>query len=649
MNKMKIFTIPGTRSGFVLTLLITLLSMTAQTAWADSFTANGVWACTVIDGTTNVKIKPANRNDISGAVTIPSTVTNNATDYTVTEIESYAFDRCSGLTAITVPASVTKIGSCAFYQCSNLATYSGGDGVTVIEGDAFQHCGSLTSFTIPSGVTEIKPFTFKKSGLTSIAIPAKMTKIDQDAFEECGSLASVSIPASVTEIINNPFSGCNNLSSITVDEGNPNYKTVDNVLFSKDDKTLIAYSNKHGTTYTIPASVTIIGNGAFKGCSNLTSVTIPSGVTSIGNNAFQGCSGLTSVTIPAGVTNIEMFAFQGCSGLTSVTIPAGVTIIGNEAFNGCSNLTSVTIPASVTSIGRCAFQSCSGLTSVTIPASVTDIMSGAFGYCNSLTSVTIYAKKLNRYYNDEFNRSNPTIYVFSDCVSTYQAGWSSYTINAIPDAQLTVSGVTLNKNPGATGEYWCTYYHPAANVKINTAGIEIYKAKLNDAKDKVTLVKVDGSVIKVGQAVMLKASTSGPLSMELTSKDPEDDYSYNDLKGGSDVPAGYDAYILSAAGSPAKMGFYKFDGTLTDPVTTLDPNKAHLELPQSGPSPSRGFIGFDDDETTGISDASHLMDNGQWIMDNEAGAWYDLSGRKLAGQPTKKGIYVRDGRKVVIK
>ena len=561
-------------------LFVMLLTMTAQTAWADDFivTANGVeWTCTVIDGTTNVKIKPANRNDISGAVTIPGNVQKGANYYTVTEIESYAFDRCSGPTAVTVPSSVTKIGSGAFYQCSNLATYSGGDGVTVIEGDAFQHCGSLKSFTIPSGVTEIKPYTFKLSGLTSIAIPANVTKIDQGAFEACGSLASVSIPASVTEIINNPFSGCNNLSSITVDEGNPNYKTVDNVLFSKDDNKLISYPGKHGTTYTIPASV---------------------------------------------------------------------TIIGNEAFKGFSNLTSVTIPASVTSIGRYAFESCSGLTSVTIPASVTDIMLGAFNICTSLTSVTIYAKELNQYYNDAFNTwSNPTIYVFSDCVSTYQAGWSSYTINAIPDAQLPVSGVTPNENPGAMGEYWCTYYHPAANVKINTAGVEIYKANLNDAKDKVTLVKVDGSVIKAGQAVMLKASTSGPLSMELTSEDPEGDYSYNDLKGGSDVPAGYDAYVLSAAGDPLKMGFYMFDGSLTNPATTLNPNKAHLEIP-TPPSGSRGFIGFDEDDATGIE----AVENVQCSMFNvQSDSWYSLDGRRLSAQPTQKGIYVKNGQKFIVK
>ena len=55
-------------------------------------------------------------------------------------------------------------------------------------------------------------------------------------------------------------------------------------------------------------------------------------------------------------------------------------------------------------------------------------------------------------------------------------------------------------------------------------------------------------------------------------------------------------------------------------------------------------------ETTGISDASHLMDNGEWIMDNKAGAgWYSLDGRRLSGMPAKKGLYIHNGRKVVIK
>ena len=560
------------------TLLTMLLTMTAQTAWADDFvvTANSVsWTCTVIDETTTVKIKPTDTSAISAEVTIPETVTNSEVVYTVTEIESYAFDRCTGLTSVSIPPSVTKIGSGAFWDCSSLVTYSGGSGVTVIEIGAFQRCSGLTSFTIPSGVTVIEANTFKQSGLTSITIPANVTRICQDAFEECDDLQSVAIPASVTYIDDNPFSGCGKLSVITVDEGNPNYKAVDGVLFSKDDKTLISYpKGKEGTTYTIPASVTIIGY-----------------------SAFSGCSGLTSVTIPASVTETGDYAFYGCSRLTSVTIPASVTEIGDHAFERCF----------------------------------------------PLTSVTIYAKKLGSYMSQVFKRTHAylKIYVFSDCVDTYKREWSQYAdaIASIPETQLALSGVPVNQNPGKSDEYWCTYYPSLANVKINTSDVEIYKATLNGANDKVTLVKVEGSVIKVGQAVMLKASTSTPISMELTSADAVGDYSYNDLKGGAGVPAGYDAYTLSAENG--KMGFYKFDGTLTTPAATLDPNKAHLEIP-TPPSGSRGFIGIGDDETTGLIPSLSTKGEG-------SGFWYSLDGRRLSAQPTQKGVYVRNGQKIIIK
>ena len=165
------------------------------------------------------------------------------------------------------------------------------------------------------------------------------------------------------------------------------------------------------TSVTIPDSVIKIGDRTFLGCSGLTSVTIPDSVTTIGNYAFIDCSGLTSVTIPASVTSIGTLAFWGCNSLTSVTISSfvlvrgikkifpdsllntvsiskGVTSIGNQAFFGCGSLKSVTIPDSVTSIGERAFWGCSSLTSVTIPDSVTSIENGAFSRCSSLTSIT---------------------------------------------------------------------------------------------------------------------------------------------------------------------------------------------------------------------------------------------------------------------
>ena len=129
--------------------------------------------------------------------------------------------------------------------------------------------------------------------------------------------------------------------------------------------------NGYSTYYHYYTSDDVIGDYAFKNCSDLTSLILPSSVTRIGDYAFYNCSGLTSLTLPSSVTSIGEFAFRYCSGLTSLTIPSGVTSIGMSAFEYCSSLTSLTLPSSVNEIGIYAFHGCSGLTSLTLPSSVT--------------------------------------------------------------------------------------------------------------------------------------------------------------------------------------------------------------------------------------------------------------------------------------
>ena len=129
--------------------------------------------------------------------------------------------------------------------------------------------------------------------------------------------------------------------------------------------------NGYSTYYHYYTSDDVIGDYAFKNCSDLTSLTLPSSVTRIGDYAFYNCSGLTSLTLPSSVTSIGEFAFRYCSGLTSLTIPSGVTSIGMSAFEYCSSLTSLTLPSSVNEIGIYAFHGCSGLTSLPLPSSVT--------------------------------------------------------------------------------------------------------------------------------------------------------------------------------------------------------------------------------------------------------------------------------------
>ena len=325
------------------------------------------------------------------SVVIPSSVTS---------IEHGAFSNCRGLTSITIPNSVTSIGDCAFMECSGLTSITIPNSVTSIGRYAFKETnwynnqpdglvyaglvlykykGTMpanTNIIVKDGTKEVTDYAFSGcSGLTSITIPNSVTSIGYGAFKDCSGLTSITIPNSVTSI-DGAFSGCSGLTSITI----PNSVTSIDGAFS-------ACSGL--TSITIPNSVTSIKGGAFADCSGLSSVTIPNSVTSIGNGAFYGCSGLTSITIPNSVTSIGDHAFYGCSGLTSITIPNSVTNIESYAFDGCSGLTSITIPNSVTSIGDGAFADCSGLTSITIPNSVTSIGGSAFSDCSSLTSIAI--------------------------------------------------------------------------------------------------------------------------------------------------------------------------------------------------------------------------------------------------------------------
>jgi len=105
----------------------------------------------------------------------------------------------------------------------------------------------------------------------------------------------VTISNGVTSIGNWAFWECSSLISIEVGEQNPVYSSMDGVLLNKGKTVIILYPAGKTGSYTIPDSVTSIGDGAFSGCTSLTSITIPDSVTSIGSGAFSGCSSLTSV------------------------------------------------------------------------------------------------------------------------------------------------------------------------------------------------------------------------------------------------------------------------------------------------------------------------------------------------------------------
>ena len=163
-------------------------------------------------------------------------------------------------------------------------------------------------------------------------------------FVVCPHLTSITISSSVTSISDYAFYGCTSLTSIDVINTNTYYSSLDGVLFNKDQTIIILYPiGKTSSSYTIPNTVTTIGDSAFISCAGLTSITISDSVTSIGQGAFIRCTGLTSITITNSVTSIGNFVFFGCTGLSSITIPDSVTIIGDYAFYDCIELRTIFI------------------------------------------------------------------------------------------------------------------------------------------------------------------------------------------------------------------------------------------------------------------------------------------------------------------
>jgi len=380
-----------------------------------------------------------------GDIIIPDTLGG----YTVTSIGMGAFYSCSGFTTVTIPNSVTSIGEFAFYGCTGLTTVNIPNSVTSIGEFAFYGCTGLTTVNIPNSVTSIGSASFFLcSGLTTMTIPGSVTSIGGQAFAGCSSLmyididsasqnyssidgvmfnknqtlliqypvgkkgayiipnsvtsiygpwtfqgssglTSVFIPSSVTQL-GPAFTGCIGLIQINIDDANPNYSSIDGVMFNKNQTKIIQYPGGRPGAYIIPSNVTSIGDYAFDGCVGLTSVTLQGSITSIGQYAFSGCTGLTSATILNGLTSIGNYMFYGCTGLTTVTIPNSVIRIGDDAFDNCTALTSVIIPNSVIYIERQVFLNCSNLSSVTIPDSVISIGPSAFRN-TGLISVTIPA------------------------------------------------------------------------------------------------------------------------------------------------------------------------------------------------------------------------------------------------------------------
>jgi len=553
----------------------------------------------------------------------------------LTSIGDNAFTLCDCLTSVTIPHSVTSIGDNVFFYCIALTSIVVENGNTVY--DSRNNCNAIIKTStntlivgckntiIPNSVTIIANDAFQYCiGMASITIPNSVTSIGDNAFYGCTGLTSINIPNSVTSIGSSAFSNCSSLTSIVVGSGNTVYDSRNNcnAIIKTSTNTLIV------------------------GCKN---TIIPNSVTSIGSSAFSGCSGLTSVTIPNSVTSIGSSAFSGCSGLTSVTIPNSVTSIGYGTFSGCSGLTSVTIPNSVTSIGIYAFQYCSALTSVTIPNSVTSIGSHAFYYCSALTSIISEIQDPFIIAVTVFSGTseNAVLMVPAGTKSKYEATnfWNKFTNIVEMDLTPVDDGETVDFGNDIDDD---------TNLNGNVVGDVLY----NISSDGGGYSDVEGCIV-----VTKPTADTAIDGQDIFGEDFKDNYNGIVFK----VPAGKGSVKVEAQTTGSMMLKVKIGNN--DPVEMALQGKLKVTFPYnvteatyvyiyggSGSSNAPGMLGAPsatggelklygievDADATGISLTPDPSPKGE-------GKWYSLDGQLLQGKPTQKGVYIVNGRKVVMK
>lgn len=336
----------------------------------------------------------------TGEVTIPTTVTNGETAYSVTAIAAVAFNGAN-VSSVTLPESVTSIGDSAFAGC-RATTITLGSGLKTIAGSAFNNCQFLQSLNIPEGVTSIGDDAFKQcTALTSLTIPGSVQTIGDGAFTMCSSLTALTLGEGIISIGEGAFQLCGSLTNLTIpasvtsgiDKALAFYPSVGDIAFAA------------GSPFTAQDGILYSDNGRKMELildKNLVSVTIPEGVTNIPSMFFYPSSRpittLKSVTIPSTVTEIGAKAFLNCSALETVALSSGLTTIGDMAF-GNTALQAVEIPETVTSIGKTAFGGKTPLRTVTmLGANPPEIGQKAFGtgtkFIVPYSSSTAYAEKL---------------------------------------------------------------------------------------------------------------------------------------------------------------------------------------------------------------------------------------------------------------
>lgn len=239
------------------------------------------------------------------------------------------------------------------------------------ETQEFNLFGSGDKWTSDS--TQALPWFDYLPMMRTINISSEVTYIGNWAFAGCKNVSEILLPHELAKIGIGAFWSCPRLSE-------PIY----------NDSVFAYLPPSFEGVYVLPEGPHIIADGAFYGCTALTSVKVPETYTVLGNYTFSHCTNLTAITFnKCTFEEVGNGCFEECQHLKSIKIPDGVKRIGDDAFSGCVELTSVAFSNCLSSIGKRAFCMCSSLSTVKLPDTISRIADRAFYYCDNIRSVNI--------------------------------------------------------------------------------------------------------------------------------------------------------------------------------------------------------------------------------------------------------------------
>ena len=510
----------------------------------------------------------------------------------------------------------------------------------------FHGQSSLNELTIGKNVTDIPTQLFYSIGITSLRIPNNVQTIGSKAFQNCKRLVDLEFSGGDLILGEYAFASCERLRSLY-----------------------------------IPASVAI-GNKSFRGCIRLEDLTIEDGNDVLGTYAFDSCSYLSKAYVGSRIVGSR--AFNECTDLVNLKFGANVETIDTYAFYNCKSLTYVSFPNSVSSIASYAFSNCTGLEKVQIGSGMTDIANYAFSSCNSIKSVYVSATNPPTALDNTFTStvySNAILYVPENSIADYQAAtcWKKFTnIRALPDSfalndgesynleeEYTVNDLSFTRTFNNTN--WQALYLPFS-LEYNDWSTNFDMARINDVHQfdddddgimeltelEITRLKA-GSHTEPNTPYLIRAKAAGTYTLIPTNKTlyPAEENSF-EVTSWNNLFTFTGTYSGLSGSDMVYNGYYAMGGgTLkkaTDATYGLAPYRWYMEVSDRYGNPvNLGEVKImclnDDMDETGIES----IHNSQFIIHNDNAAVYDLSGRKLSNGQIKKGIYIKDGKKFLVR